>query len=130
MSRSADDTSPEIEFEIEHSGITILARSGGRYRLEDSLGGGPVLKLSGREVAESEMGGWRAISAEKVAGGCLVAWKHDASGLFSAWRTDDQGNYTGNAIGAVRGDDDSFEAFETRFGQDLNGDHHDGVWHG
>ncbi|MBV1694723.1 MAG: hypothetical protein KGP27_09710, partial [Hyphomicrobiales bacterium] len=130
MSRSADDNgAPEIEIEIEHAGTTFLARSGGRYRLEDSLGNGPTLKLNGHDAIESEMGGWHAISAEKVTGGYLVAWKHDASGLYSAWRTDDQGNYTGNVLGAVRGDDDRLRHLEDDFGHDLNDDRVTGGLH-
>ena len=127
MPQSADDNSP-VEF--EHAGMTRLVRSGGRFHLEDALGSGPVLKSVGKDVLEGQFGTWRPIGAEKTSGGYLVAWKDDANGQFIVWRTDDGGNYLGDASDLLRGDDDRFERYEDSFHHDLNGDHHDGVWHG
>jgi hypothetical protein len=59
---------------------------------------------------------------EQTSTGYEVAWKFTGTDQYTVWSTDSNGNYTSNIIGAVSGASPVFEAFETSFHQDLNGD--------
>src|SRR6202035_1738685 len=48
-------------------------------------------------------------------------WQN-SSNQYTVWTTDNNGNYTGNLIGAVSGNSYALESLEPVFNQDLNGD--------
>jgi len=108
---------------IQTDGTTSLVQVGSSYFLDVAGGGaGPQLTRGGSPVTDGEYGTWTPISAVQVAGGYDVAWKDPGSGLYTVWSTDVHGNYITNLISGVPGNSASFEAFETTFNKDLNGD--------
>ena len=56
-----------------------------------------------------------------MAGGYQVAWKLAGADQYTIWNVDSAGNYV-PAHTIRSGTDDVFEASETTFQQDLNGD--------
>ncbi|MGJ5043305.1 MULTISPECIES: NF038122 family metalloprotease [unclassified Bradyrhizobium] len=108
---------------IEALGSTSLVQLGLSYFLNPVGGGtGPQIKFGGSVVQPGQMGGWTPIAGETSGSGYQVAWKMSGADLYTVWNVDSSGNYTGNAIGAVSGGTAAFEAFETSFHEDLNGD--------
>ncbi|WP_035660387.1 NF038122 family metalloprotease, partial [Bradyrhizobium sp. STM 3809] len=108
---------------IESAGSTSLVQVGLSYFLNPVGGGtGPQIKFGGSTVAPGQLGGWTPIGAETSGSGYQVAWKMTGADVYTVWNLDSSGNYTGNAIGGVSGGTAAFEAFETSFHQDLNGD--------
>jgi serralysin len=105
---------------IETSGSTSLTRIGSFFYLY-SGGAGPLLKQSGAGVAAAQFGGWTPIAAEQITGGYEVAWKMAGLDQYTVWITDSSGNYT-SFNGVMSGTNPTFEALETSFHQDLNGD--------
>ncbi|MES1147777.1 MAG: protease, partial [Bradyrhizobium guangdongense] len=93
------------------------------YQLNPTAGGtGPTLKYQGAAVTIGQFDGYTPIGVETVSNGYEVAWKNAATGNYSVWSTDTNGNYTGNFYMPGPGTNASFEALETSFHQDLNGD--------
>ncbi|WP_316226679.1 NF038122 family metalloprotease [Bradyrhizobium sp. SZCCHNS3052] len=108
---------------IEGLGSTSLTQVGNGYFMNPVGGGaGPQVKLGGANVVVGQLGSWMPIGAEAVGSGYEVAWKVAGADVYAVWSLDSGGNYTGSAIGGVSGSSASFEAFETTFHQDLNGD--------
>ena len=108
---------------IQTDGSTSLSEVANLYfYLEGSGRTGPALKYSGANVTAGEFGGWTPIGATQTASGYDVAWKNTGTGQYTVWTTDTNGNYAGNAIGAVSGTSSALESLEVIFGQDLNGD--------
>ena len=109
---------------IKVDGATTLAEVGNNYFLNPTSGGtGPELKQGGVTVTAGEFGTWTSISAVQLSGGGYdIAWHDTSSGLYSVWTLDTNGNYLSNAINPVAGNTTAFEAIETTFNQDLNGD--------
>jgi serralysin len=105
---------------IEASGSTSLTRIGSFFYLY-SGGAGPLLKQSGAGVAAAQFGGWAPIAAEQISGGYEVAWKMAGLDQYTVWTTDSSGNYIW-FNGVMSGTNPTFEALETSFHQDLNGD--------
>jgi serralysin len=87
-----------------------------------SSGSGPELKFAGVAVVAGEYGDWAPIGAEQTLSGYEIAWKFGGADQYIIWTTDSTGNFTSNAIGAVSGNSNALESFETSFHQDLNGD--------
>ncbi|WP_050886711.1 NF038122 family metalloprotease [Bradyrhizobium sp. ORS 285] len=108
---------------IEALGATSLVQAGNGYFLNPVGGGtGPQVKFGGANLVIGQLGGWNPIAAETSGSGYQIAWKMAGADLYTIWNVDSSGNYTGNAIGAFAGGSAAFEAFETSFQQDLNGD--------
>ncbi len=109
---------------IEALGSTSLVLAGNNYYLRPASGGtGPVLKYSGSAVTAGQFGSWTFIAAEQAGSGYEVVLHLPGSDQYTVWRTDANGNVTGNAVGGiVSGTSQVFEAKETSFNQDLNGD--------
>ncbi|WP_316184328.1 NF038122 family metalloprotease [Bradyrhizobium sp. SZCCHNRI1003] len=108
---------------IESLGSTSLVQVANGYFLDPVAGGaGPQLKFGGANLVVGQLGGWTPIAAETTGSGYQIAWKMAGADLYTVWNTDSNGNYIGNAIGAVPGGDSGLEALETTFHQDLNGD--------
>jgi serralysin len=108
---------------IEAAGSTDLTQAGSNFYLyAHGTANGPALSFGGAAVTAGQFGDWTPVGAERTASGYAVAWKHAPSGMFSVWNTDANGNYAGNALGAVAGSTPALQTFETVFGQDLNND--------
>jgi serralysin len=107
---------------IETHGVTTLAMGSNHFYLQDSNGAGPSLKLGGTDVSAGQFGGWTPIAAETTGSGYEVAWKVTGADQYSVWGTDSNGNYTGNLVASVPGNDPALAAIEGSFQQDLNGD--------
>ncbi|MGE0717866.1 MAG: S8 family serine peptidase, partial [Alphaproteobacteria bacterium] len=108
---------------VEAQGATGLSTGAGHYFL--AAGGTPVttLKYLGTDYIAGQFGGWTPIGAEASAGGGYdVAWKVTGSDQYTVWHTGADGNYASSSTVAVSGADYTLQAFETLFGQDLNGD--------
>ena len=117
---NGDGTTGLTATRIETAGSTDLAQFDNAYYL---LAGssGPALKYSGATVTSGFFAGWAPIGAEQVAGGYQVAWKLAGADRYTIWNVDSAGNYV-PAHTIRSGTDDAFEASETTFQQDLNGD--------
>ena len=110
-----------IQNDTSASGSTSLAELGGNYFLYAAGGTtGPELQYNGAAVTSGEFGGWNPIGAVQTANGYEIAWKFGSQ--YTVWTTDNNGNYTGNLIGAVSGTSTALETAETPFNQDLNDD--------
>ncbi|TYL91754.1 matrixin family metalloprotease [Bradyrhizobium rifense] len=108
---------------VEAIGVTSLVESGGNYLLNPTAGGsGPVLKYQGATVTVGEFSGYTPLGVEQTSTGYEVAWKMAGADLYSVWSTDSSGNYTGNLYMPGSGSSAAFEALESSFHQDLNGD--------
>jgi len=109
---------------IESFGATSLAVANNNYYLDPASGGiGPVLKYSGAAVMVGQFGSWTFIGAEQTGSGFEVALHLPGGDQYTVWNTDANGNVLGNAVGGiVSGTSLVFEALETSFHQDLNGD--------
>ena len=108
---------------IEAFGSTNLVAVGNSYEMNPAAGGtGPMLQYGGADVLTGEFGAWTLIGAEATASGYEVAWKVSGQDTYTVWNTDSSGDYASSAIGAVPGESGAFEALETSFHQDLNGD--------
>ncbi|WFU83849.1 M10 family metallopeptidase C-terminal domain-containing protein [Bradyrhizobium sp. CIAT3101] len=108
---------------VEAVGVTSLVESGGNYLLNPTAGGsGPVLKYQGAAVTVGEFSGYTPLGVEQTSTGYEVAWKMAGADLYSVWSTDSSGNYTGNLYMPGSGSSAAFEALESSFHQDLNGD--------
>ena len=108
---------------LEAQGFTKLVKVADNFYLDSiSTGSGPILKISGSPVSATAYGTWAPFAAEQTASGYDVAWKDSATGHYTAWSTDNNGNYGSNIVPEVLGTNTSFEALETAFHQDLNGD--------
>ena len=81
----------------------------------------PVLKFKGANVTAGEFGAWMPIGAVQTATGYDIAWKNTGTGQYTVWTTDNNGNYTGNLIGAVSGNSHAWESIAPIFPQNLNG---------
>jgi 20S proteasome alpha/beta subunit len=113
---------------VETHGSTSLVEDGNQYFLNPVGGGtGPALQWLGAPFQQGELGGWTPIGAEKTATGYEVAWKMAGADQYTVWNTDNNGNYVSSIVGVVPGGNPSFEALETSFQQDLNGDNAVGV---
>ncbi len=108
---------------IESAGATSLVEVSSNFFLNPIAGGaGPELKYGGAVVVAGQFGGWTPIGAEVTASGYEIAWKMSGVDEYTVWNTDGNGNYVGNAIGAVSGSSAALESVEPSFHQDLNGD--------
>jgi serralysin len=106
---------------IESFGATRLVQIGSQFFLQDGGGAGPSMKYQGAAYVEGQFGAWTAIGAEQVGSGYQAAFKNGSADQYVVWNLDGNGNYTGNATGAVAGSDATLRALETTFQQDLNG---------
>ncbi|TYL84552.1 hypothetical protein FXB38_12745 [Bradyrhizobium cytisi] len=107
----------------EAIGTTALDLVGGNYSLDPVAGGtGPTVKYQGAPVTIGQFGAYVPLGAEQISNGYEVAWKNATTGQYSVWSTDSNGNYTGNLYMPGPGNATAFEALETSFHQDLNGD--------
>ena len=106
---------------IEAFGATSLVEVGNQYFLREAGGAGPALKHQGAAITEGQFGAWTAIGAEQTAGGFQAAFKNGSADQYIVWNLDGNGNYVGNATAVVAGSDPGFQALETAFQQDLNG---------
>ncbi|MCK1614360.1 MULTISPECIES: M10 family metallopeptidase C-terminal domain-containing protein [unclassified Bradyrhizobium] len=112
-----------ISSSIEAIGTTALDFLGGNYLLDPIAGGtGPTLKYHGIAVTAGQFGDYAPLGVEQISNGYEVAWKNATTGQYSVWSTDTNGNYTGNLYMPGPGNATAFEALETSFQQDLNGD--------
>jgi hypothetical protein len=110
-----------IQTDTSASGSTSLTEIGGNYFLFATGGTtGPELQYNGAAVTSGEFGGWNPIGAVQTANGYEIAWKYGSQ--YAVWTTDNNGDYTGNLIGAVSGNSYALESLESAFNQDLNGD--------
>jgi hypothetical protein len=108
---------------IESFGSTSLVQVGSNYFLQsNSTGAGPELMYGGAPVVVGQAAPWAPIGAEQTSAGYDVAWKNASTNQYSIWSTDSSGNFASNLTGAVAGTSAAFEAYETIFHQDLNGD--------
>ncbi|MCK1680987.1 M10 family metallopeptidase C-terminal domain-containing protein [Bradyrhizobium sp. 147] len=109
---------------IESFGATSLVVANNNYYLDPASGGiGPVLKYSGAAVTVGQFGSWTFVGAEQTGSGFEVALHLPGADQYTVWNTDANGNVVGNAVGGiVAGTSQVFEALETSFHQDLNGD--------
>jgi serralysin len=117
-----------VGFAIEVAGATELIQSSHTYFLDPAAGGtGVSVKYQGVAVSAGSFASWVAIGAEPLSGGGYeIAWHNVATDQYSVWTADSNGNFTGNLY-AGPGTNTAFEALETSFQQDLNGDHTIGV---
>jgi tryptophan-rich protein/Big-like domain-containing protein len=115
-------TGTVIRTDTNALGATSLTEVANQFYLDGSSGSGPTLQYAGAAVTAGEFGGWTPIGAVQTATGYDVAWENTASGQYTVWMTNDEGNYTGNLIGAVSGNSYALESIEPVFDQDLNGD--------
>jgi 20S proteasome alpha/beta subunit len=108
---------------IESYGSTTLVRAGNNYFMNATAGAaGPTLKYGGGDYYAGEIGNWTPIGVEKTATGYEVAWKVTGADQYTVWNADSNGNYVSSLVGVVSGSNPAFEALETSFQQDLNGD--------
>ena len=108
---------------IEAIGSTSLVQFGANYFFDPVAGGaGPELKLGGNLVIASQLGSWAPIGVEATASGYELAWHATGADRYTVWTTDSSGNFVSDTLGVVSGSNASFEALETSFHQDLNGD--------
>jgi hypothetical protein len=117
-------TRPPVRIQIEHAGATTLIALANHFYLQDNAGTGPTLKFGGNDVVAGQFGGWTPIAAESTGSGYEVAWKVTGANQYSVWSTDANGNYTGNLVPSVTGNDPALLATESFFQQDINGDGH------
>ena len=82
----------------------------------------PEVQYAGSPVVAGQFGAWTPIAAVQTASGYDIAWNLTGTNEYTVWTTDNNGNYTGNLIGAVSGNSYAFESIEPVFQQDLNGD--------
>jgi len=108
---------------IEAIGSTSLVQFGANYFFNPVAGGaGPELTLGGNPVIASQLGSWAPIGVEATASGYELAWHATGADRYTVWTTDSSGNFVSDTLGVVSGSNASFEALETSFHQDLNGD--------
>jgi Tryptophan-rich Synechocystis species C-terminal domain len=100
---------------------------GNEYVLIGSGGPAAILKYQGLAITAGQFGAVNPIAAVQTQTGFMVAWKVTGVSTYIVWNTDTNGNYVSSATGVVTGPDPSFEALETTFGVDLNGDNVIGV---
>src|SRR6185312_15096371 len=84
---------------------------------------GPMLSYNGSPIHAGQFI-WTPIGAEATASGYEIALETTLQGslYYTVWNTDNNGNYVGNAIGAVAGNSATLESYESSLHQDLNGD--------
>ena len=82
----------------------------------------PEVQYSSSPVVAGQFGAWTPIATVQTASGYDIAWNLTGTNEYTVWTTDNNGNYTGNLIGAVSGNSYAFESIEPVFQQDLNGD--------
>jgi hypothetical protein len=111
-----------IQTDTNSLGSTNLTEASTEYFLYNATRFGPVLQYGGTPVVEGQFGAWMPIGAVQTDSGYDVVWKIPGVSEYTAWSTDSNGNYIGNIIGTVAGNDDALESLETTFNQDLNGD--------
>jgi hypothetical protein len=114
---------------ISTDGSTQLTQVGNTYFLY-AVGGtsGPALKINGVAVVAGTLGGWAPMGAVAAAGGGYeVAFQLAGTNMFTLWNVGADGNFVSDTVGAVTGTSTVMEAAETRFNQDLNGDHTVGI---
>jgi hypothetical protein len=110
---------------IEAFGSTSLVQVGENYFLYPTGGSsGPLLKYANgtTPVVAGQTGNWVPIGAEQTASGYQVAWKLAGADQYTIWNTDSSGTNRTSPIGVVSGLGAAFEALESSFHQDLNGD--------
>jgi 20S proteasome alpha/beta subunit len=112
---------------IEAFGSTQLVQVADQYSMYPVGGAsGPTLKLNGAPLTTSQLGAWTVIGAEWDAalGGYQVALKVTGADQYTVWHADPNGNYWASSrpLGVVTGGTPEFEALESNFHQDLNGD--------
>ena len=107
---------------IESFGSTSLVQSGGNYFMNPVSGGtGPELSYQGAPVTVGELGAWTPLGAEATSTGYEVAWKNGGADQYTVWQTDASGHFV-SSTAVLSGSSSTFEAYETSFHQDLNGD--------
>ena len=107
---------------IESFGSTSLVQSGGHYFMDPVAGGtGPELTYQGTVVTGGEFGAWTPLGAEATSTGYEVAWKNGSVDQYTVWQTDGSGKFLSSTT-TLSGSSSTFEAYETSFHQDLNGD--------
>ena len=112
-----------IQADTNSFGSVDLTELGNAYYLYNSSGVGPILKVGGTPILAGAAGpGWSPYGAVETATGYDVAWKNTVYDVYTEWQTDSSGNYISDTIGAVTANSQTFEALETTFNQDLNGD--------
>ena len=112
-----------IQADTNSFGSVDLTELGNAYYLYNSSGVGPILKVGGAPILAGAAGpGWSPYGAVETATGYDVAWKNTVYGVYTEWQTDSSGNYISDTIGAVTASNQTYEALETTFNQDLNGD--------
>ena len=101
---------------IEAAGSTTLAQVADTFTLN-----GVTLKYFGAAVTDGQFGAWKPIGAAQSGGGYQVAWQFGTADQYTIWNVDGAGSYVpGHTI--TSGKTYAFEAAETTFQQDLNGD--------
>ena len=107
---------------IELFGSTSLVASGGHYFMNPVAGGtGPELSRDGTPVTPNEFGAWTPLGAEATSTGYEVAWHNGSADEYTVWQTDASGSFL-SSTASLSGSSSTFEAYETSFHQDLNGD--------
>src|SRR6185312_12284137 len=121
---NGDGTIGPLATTIESYGSTSLVEVGVNYEL-NPVGGsnGPMLSYNGSPIHAGQFI-WTPIGAEATASGYEIALETTLQGslYYTVWNTDNNGNYVGNAIGAVAGNSATLESYESSLHQDLNGD--------
>jgi probable HAF family extracellular repeat protein/ELWxxDGT repeat protein len=110
---------------IEAFGSTSLVQVGSNYFLYPVGGSsGPQLKYADgtTPVVAGQTSNWVPLGAEQTIGGYQIAWKLAGADQYTIWNTDSSGTNRASPVGVVSGSSAAFEAFETTFQQDLNGD--------
>ena len=95
---------------------------GSQIYIYNGSGAGLALSYAGTNVTAGEFGAWTPIAATQTAGGYDIAWQNAGANQYTVWTTDSNGNYAGNLVGAVSGNNYALESLESVFNQDLNGD--------
>jgi hypothetical protein len=120
---NGDGTTGPTKTVIQTDGGTDLVQLADTYFLyAHGTSTGPALSYNGAPATASKFGGWKPIGAVAVTGGYDVAWKLAGADSYVIWNTDSSGNYQTTLVGPVSGTTFGFEAYETIFQQDLNGD--------
>ena len=95
---------------------------GSQIYIYNGSGAGLALNYAGTNVTAGEFGAWTPIAATQTAGGYDIAWQNAGANQYTVWTTDSNGDYAGNLVGAVSGNNYALESLESVFNQDLNGD--------
>ena len=120
---NGDAATGVISSTIESTGTIKLVQQADQYAVMPTASStGPTLKYAGVAATTNTLPGWTAVSAAQTSLGYEVAWKNAGTGQFVIWETDSNGHYLWDAVATTSGVTAAFQAEETVFGQDLNGD--------